>query len=307
MKKIKYLLYCLILSMLFLTGCQKEDEKIVEGMGVFYLNTEGIGLVKQKYQLKGRDAEEQIEELLSELKKETGSIDYVSAIPVGVEIEKWEKNNSKVDLYFNVSYNDIDEASEVLLRAAVIQTLTQIDKVEYISFYAAGQPVTDNKGEEIGYQSAEDFVQNIGSTLHSYQIVDLKLFFANTDGTMLERETVSVRYNSNMSVEKLIVEELIEGPVSQGHQATFADKTKVLGVSVRDGICYVNFDEAFLSNTLAVDPKVTIYSLVNSIIEGGGAARVQILVNGETNVKYKDTVDLSQPFSRNLEIVKEEE
>ena len=53
--------------------------------------------------------------------------------------------------------------------------------------------------------------------------------------------------------------------------------------------------------------KLTIYSLVNSIVDGGGAMKVQILVNGETNVKYHETIELSQPFSRNLEIIKEEE
>ena len=307
MKKIKYIICCLFLGILLLTGCKKEDEKIVEGTGVFYLNTEGTGLVKQKYKLKSQTAEEQIEEFLQELQKETDSIDYVSVIPVDVEIEDWKLNGAKLDLYFNVSYNNLDAASEVLLRAAMIQTLTQIREVEYIAFYAAGQPVTDDKGNEIGYQSEEDFVQNIGSSLHSYQKVDLKLYFASQDGQKLTKEIVGVRYNSNMSIEKLIVEELIEGPASQNLKATFSQKTKVLGVSVRDGVCYVNFDETFLTDTIMLDPKLTIYSLVNSIIEGGSATKVQFLVNGETNVKYLETIDLSQPFSRNMEIVEGEE
>ena len=110
-----------------------------------------------------------------------------------------------------------------------------------------------------------------------------------------------------MSIEKLIVEELIEGPMSSQLQKTFSEKTKILGVSVKDGICYVNFDENFLTNHVALDPNLTVYSLVNSIVQGGVATKVQILVNGETNVKYHETIDLSQPFSRDLEIIKEEE
>ena len=70
---------------------------------------------------------------------------------------------------------------------------------------------------------------------------------------------------------------------------------------------YVNFDENFLTNHVALDPNLTVYSLVNSIVQGGVATKVQILVNGETNVKYHETIDLSQPFSRDLEIIKEEE
>ena len=106
-----------------------------------------------------------------------------------------------------------------------------------------------------------------------------------------------------MSVEKLIVEELIEGPGGNDLLATFSPKTKVLGVSVKDGICYVNFDEDFLKDTVAIDPKLTVYSLVNSIVESGNATKVQILVNGEMNIKYQEAVDLNQPFSRNLDII----
>ena len=55
-----------------------------------------------------------------------------------------------------------------------------------------------------------------------------------------------------------------------------------------------------------VEPNLMVYSLVNSIIEGGNASQVQILINGEANVKYQETIDFSQPFSRNLEVVEGE-
>lgn len=306
MKKIKYLICCLVLCVLFLAGCGNDEEQMVEGTGIYYLNTEGTGLVKEKYSIKGEDTKEKVKLLLEEMQKQTDCIDYNSPFPQDVTIEKWELKGSMLDIYFSVNYNKMEPYTEVLLRAAIVQTMTQIQDVEYVSFYAAGQPITDDSGYEIGYQSEEDFVQNIGSTLHSYQIGELKLYFADEEGKLLVSEKVSVRYNSNISMEKLIVEELIEGPMSSELQATFSDKTKVLGVSVRDGICYVNFDNSFLTNTVALDPNVTIYSLVNSIVEGGVAAKVQILVNGETNVKYQETVDLSQPFSRKLEMIKEE-
>ena len=307
MKKMKYVVLAFVLCMLFLTGCGNNEEREVEGTGIYYFNTDGTGLVKEKFKIRGDSAKEQIEYVLEELAQETDSIDYNSPFPKDVEIEKWEIHGSMVDIYFNVNYNKMDPATEVLLRAAIIQTLTQIQEVEYVSFFAAGQPITDDSGAEIGYQSEEDFVQNIGSTLHSYQKGELTLYFADKEGKKLVGEKVSVRYNSNMSMEKLIVEEVIEGPMSSELQPTFSDKTKILGVSVKDGICYVNFDENFLSSHMSLDPNMTVYSLVNSLVQGGVATKVQILVNGETNVKYHETVDLSQPFSRNLEMIKEEE
>lgn len=306
MKRLSYMICILFVFVLCLTGCKKSEEELADETGVFYLNTEGTGLVKEAYKLKENDKKKQIEALLEELQKETDCIDYVSVVPVNVKLEKWKLQGDKIHLFFDVRYNEMDTAAEVLLRAAFVQTLTQVEGVEYVAFYAAEQPVTDNKGVEIGYQKAEDFVQNIGSTLHSYQKVDLNLYFINKEGKKLVKESRSVRYNSNMSVEKLIVEELLEGTANAKLQACFDAKVKVLGVSVKDGTCYVNFDESFLNNVLAVDPKLTIYALVNSIVDGGNAMKVQILVNGETNVKYQETIDLSQPFSRDLDIVEGE-
>ena len=198
MKKMKYFTVCLILCVLFLTGCGNDEEKTVEGSGFYYLNTEGTGIVKKKYSIRGDNLEESIERLLEEMQKETDSIEYNSPFPKGVEIEKWEVSGSMLDIYFNVNYNKLDSATKVLLRASLIQTLTQIQDVEYVSFYAAGQPITDGSGNEIGYQSEEDFVQNIGSTLHSYQKGELTLYFANKDGMLLkESQKSNIRYNAN--------------------------------------------------------------------------------------------------------------
>ena len=54
-------------------------------------------------------------------------------------------------------------------------------------------------------------------------------------------------------------------------------------------------------------PEIAIYSLVNSLLEGTTAGKVQIAVNGITDVSYKDTIDLSQPFQENLELLENAE
>ena len=109
-----------------------------------------------------------------------------------------------------------------------------------------------------------------------------------------------------LSKEKLIVEQLIKGPSSGSSQSVIPVETKVLGVSVKDHICYVNLDEGFLNNTYVIDPELTIYAIVNSIVEGGSSSKVQISVNGKSDINYMGKVDLSKPLSRNLEIVEEE-
>ena len=49
-------------------------------------------------------------------------------------------------------------------------------------------------------------------------------------------------------------------------------------------------------------PEVTLYSLVNSLVELPNVNKVQISINGETNVVFRETYNLSTVFERNLDI-----
>ncbi|MGN1167027.1 MAG: GerMN domain-containing protein [Lachnospiraceae bacterium] len=299
--------FCMLLCVLLLTGCARG--KVPEGSTdyIYYVNTEGTGLVKEEYTIEGESLKEKIENVLSDLQKETDSIDYKSAYPQNVSVKGWELNDSDLEIDFGATYKKMNTTEELLLRAATVQSLVQISGVDYVRFTIEGKPLKDADNNEIGYMSREKFVDNTGNSLHSYQDGNLRLFFANKKGDKLVEEEVSVRYNSNMSVEKLIVEQLLKGPSVDGAYPTIPPGTKILGVAVRDGICYVNFDEGFLNTAYNVTPQVTIYSVVNSIVEGGLASQVQILVNGEVNAKYHGSISLEKPFERNLEIIEKKE
>lgn len=100
----------------------------------------------------------------------------------------------------------------------------------------------------------------------------------------------------------MIVEKLMQGPES-GAYPTINPNANLLGVTIKDDICYVNFDSTFLNGEYDILPKLTIYSIVNSLVEGTEATQVQITINGESKAKYMGTVDLSQPLKENLELV----
>ena len=305
--KKKYHVRILLLICIFLLcGCSKGQKINGPGTGIYYVNASGSSLVKEEYEIKGDTVEEEIEDVIGALKKEPDSYEYHSVFSREIYIEEWKLTDGKLDIHFNSQYSEMSRTEEVILRAAVVQSLGQVTGVDYVYFFIGNEPLKDSQGKEVGYMRAEDFVQNTGSSLHSYQVGDLNLYFANKQGDKLVKESVSVRYNSNMSKEKLIVEQLIKGPSSGSSQSVIPVETKVLGVSVKDHICYVNLDEGFLNNTYVIDPELTIYAIVNSIVEGGSSSKVQISVNGKSDINYMGKVDLSKPLSRNLEIVEEE-
>jgi germination protein M len=289
------------MCLLLVTGCGNNKFAPESDTCIYYVNTEETGLVKEMHELTAATAEGQIDEALAEMQNASEDLDYKSAFPKDVEVESWDLTEGNVKLYFNERYHQISASSQLLLKAAVVQSLGQIDGVNSVEFYIGDVPLLDAEGNEVGKMRPADFVQNTGSSLHSYQKKNLTLYFANEKGDGLASEEVSVRYNSNMSVEKVVVEQLIKGPVSEDVYPLLPPETNVLGISIKDQICYVNLDEEFLNTTYAVDPGVVVSAIVDSLIDNCDVTRVQILVNGESDILYQDVVDLSKPLEKDVE------
>lgn len=300
-----YIMGSVLLTAIIISGCQKVEQKEQSAAYIYYVNNTRTTLEKEAYETQNKPVRDEVALILEKLQASPESSSLKSAFPKGVAIENFKLKKGKLDIYFNQDYEELKKSDEVLLRAAVVQSVVQVKGVEYVSFFAGENPIKDSAGNLVGYMQADDFVKNTGSSLHTYQLARLQLYFANKKGDKLVKEEVSIRYNSNMSVEKLIVEQLIKGPAVQEHQPTLPPETKVLGVSTKDNICYVNFDESFLNAGYSTDTKICIYAIVNSIVDAGAASQVQISVNGETDVQLQGNVDLSKPFSRDLDIVEE--
>lgn len=294
-----------LLCLVGLTGCNKKKDVSASPYKIYYLNPEQTGLVEEAYTGETDDPEKAAEEILACLKKGNEGIQEQSVIPDGVDIEDITLEDEKLTLYFNAAYGDMDMVQEVLCRAALVRSLTQINGIDLVGFYVDGEPLTNDKGREYGYFQSDDFVQNTGQSIHSFEETNLVLYFANGDGNKLIAQTVSVKYNSNVAFEKVIVEQLMRGPSGSDLKETIPKGTKLLSVSIKDGICYLNFDEGLRKIASGVTPEVVIYSIVNSVIESGAVNKVQISINGDSNIMYQESISLSEPLSRNLDLLEE--
>ena len=108
-------------------------------------------------------------------------------------------------------------------------------------------------------------------------------------------------------MDKLVVERLIAGPedgdsVENGF-ATISSDTQIMSVTTQDGVCYVNLNEGFLVRQGNVTPEVAVYSIVNSLTELPGINRVQLSIEGNSDLNYMEKLSLLQPFEKNMEII----
>ena len=293
---------CLCLSVM-LASCGKRTDVGKEDPFIYCLNENRTGLTKISYDFPEGNAEETARAVLEELKEPAEEIEYTAPIPKEVKVQGCRLRGSILDVDFNSAYLEMGALEEKLVRAAIVQSLVLIDGINAVSFTVDGEMLKDSTGFPVGLMNEDDFVENTGSSPTAYQTDTLTLYFADKEGDSLVPREVDVRYSSNVSREKLIVEKLMQGPSGSGAYPTINPDANLLSVTIKDGICYVNFDSTFLTGAYDVLPEVTVYSIVNSLVEGTEAQQVQITINGETDAKYMETVDLSQPLEAKEELV----
>lgn len=305
MKKLRLFLLLLIFAMLPV-GCGKEEIS-ADGTVVYYLNKDATSIVPVSYEITGDAPEIRVEELLAKLEETPESMDLRRTIPENVKLLDYSMDRKQLYLDFSAEYLNMDKATEVLVRAALVKTMVQVEEVSFIGIRVTGEPLKDSKGTGIGLMNENTFLDNMGSEENATKIVNLNLYFANKTGDKLTNQSTVIEYNANVAVEKVIVEHLIAGPTESGYYPTIPKDTKVMSVTTKDGVCYVNLDTGFTAQGYDVLGTVTIYSIVNSLTELPGITGVQILVNGETSITYKDNISLETTFQKNPEMIEKGE
>lgn len=276
-----------------------EDEYMV-----YYLDSTGFALDTETY--KAESSQDNPEGLLAELgnamqypsdMKKHSSVIRKETVIVDTKLSDEVLSVYFADLYYNLSVEE-----EVMFRAAYVKTMTQIPGVKYVSFYVKDQPLIDALGNPVGIMLASDFMEDIGSGTYRTW-VDLSVYYGNAAADRLVPERITIGYGKSASVERVIIEQLIKGPGEEGHVRTVPATLTLLGVTTKDGICYVDFDSTFTDELIPVLPSMTIYSIVNSLCELSTVSKVQISVKGNTNILFRDAIDLSQPLERSLDII----
>ena len=292
-------------------SCSKDAEN--NAIKVYYTNVSRDDLVSLEYipSSSPSDTELLVNELLDQMfNKDYQTEQCFSVKPDGVAINSVvidEVNTLNID--FNDAYLQMTNVQEIILRAAAVLTLIQIDKLNGVKFTVDGNPITYSDGEVIGTMTADDFVNILlTETGMLKQETDVLLYFTNESGTLLMPVTSHfVTSSNNTSMELYIVESLIAGPgEGSGVYPVMSNDVELISVVSSDNICYVNFGESFLEQEAQpVSDEILIYSIVNSLCRLSYIDKVQFLIDGENADKMHTVTDLSQPFSRNknLEMV----
>lgn len=267
---------------------------------VYYLSTSETKVEQHFQEITSETPEGKLEELVRFLSTNPEKLEYKAPLAMGFQLLSIDQEGATLLLDMDAAYLELPVTTEVLVRAAIVRTLTQLEDVSYVGITVEGSQLYDGMGRPIGRMNAEQFIDNDGNEINTYELARVKLYFAAEDGLNLISAYREKYYSTSMQLERFVVEELIAGPSGkvEGLYASVNPNTKIINVTTRDGICYVNLDENFLTVVNNVPTEESIYAIVNSLVELSNINKVQILVNGEVPDTFSTSV-----FERNLDIV----
>ena len=291
MKK-KGIILLTLLAALLLGGCTKKADEENE-YTVYYVNTEGTRLTEDRYMPAAATFDELMAELLDKLKQPPSG--EASALKSGVTVEGYERGIDVLRIDFSQSYYDLSNTDEVLLRAAIVKTFSQIPGVAKVMITVGSEQLRDAEGQPVPAMDASSFIDTKEGGINSYLYAKLSLYFPDASGKKLEQETRALHYSSNMVLERVIIEQLIAGSEGKGRQAIFSDEVKIQNMYIKNGVC-------------TVTPEAALYAVVNSICATcDDITGVRFEIEGDASVRFRDEVELDQEFSMNRSYLPDDE
>lgn len=318
MKRMRKWLGVMLCMMLCLTiGCGQTRQQATtqetlakNQIFLYYVNRDKTDVVKEKYTLEERDdLAAQVKELVGRLSGVATTTEYQACVPEGISYTSCntEHHHGRIELMFNVAYSSVDAESLLFFKACVVKTLLQLPQVSSVTLsltdLASGDPETATVSENFDQDS---FTMSFGGENGYKQKGAIILYFANETGDALKEYRKAIEISNTTSLDRLVVESLIEGPDRDGYVRTVPKDTTIRNISVKDGICYVDLSDEFYNTDNSLKNDIIVYSIVNSLVELPTVSKVQFLKNGEKQQYFRETMEFDGIFERNLDLIEED-
>ncbi len=297
MKKFMSLLLIVVLSMTVFSACEPDGIKIK----VFFKNSAKNELSEEIRTVKAdKDASARViaKLAINELIKgpeEEGSRGVISK---SAKLVSLAVNGNVATVNISKHYLEKKGVDELILRFAIVNTLCNIDGIDGVVIQVEGNNlVSDTTGKEIGVLRMDDNI-----VFAPEDKLAVTLYFPDKSFEHLSGEVRRIDVQNALSLEKIVVDELLKGPQNKELSASVPQGTKLLSIEVKDKVCFVNFTKEFVAGSGSAATTMALYSVVNSLCALRNIEGVQILVNGEAGVEFGNFV-LDIPYEADFSLV----
>ncbi|MBQ3181968.1 MAG: GerMN domain-containing protein [Clostridia bacterium] len=304
MKKKLLIFATLLLFVIFvLSGCEffsaKEGSASVDAY-LYYIEENGTALTQVTVSLPDGSKEEKVEYLTNQLLNPPAG--KISPICDGAKLNYVKIEDEIATVDFSKEFTDVKNPKYTLSPAAVAKTLCSLNFISGVNILVDGLPALGIDGTPIGIIMKSDVMGDEGSSGATKTTVSLYFGDEMGEGLVLERRNVEIP--SSSTVERVIVDEIIKGPVTSGNISVIPAGVKVLSVETKNRVCFVNLSKEFIDRFTggSSGEVLTVYSIVNSLTELDTVGSVQFLVEGEK----KDSLShmaINEPIARDKSVI----
>lgn len=306
MKKKIFMIITALMLCLLAGGCSVEVQNDPNTQSVYYLydiSADETQLEKVDYNPEETTAEYMLKDMMQQMNQKEDDVERISLLPDDVQMN-YSVEGEVLVVNFNSQYTQMSKAREILVRAGVVKTFLQVPGISAVRFTVENQDLTDSKGESVGEMTADTFAEFSGNEPDAYCSTTFTLYFTDKDGQNLVKEQRTVRYRRSIPKERIVLEQLMKGPMEKGHYPTIPENTEILDVTIADRICYVAFDRVFSSYALDVSEKIPVYSVVNTLLDALEADKVQITVGASDKLDiFGQKMSLYRFYEKNDKLV----
>lgn len=306
MKKKIFMIITVLMLCLLAGGCSVEVQNDPNTQSVYYLydiSADETQLEKVAYNPEETTAEYMLKDMMQQMNQKEDDVERISLLPDDVQMN-YSVEGEVLVVNFNSQYTQMSKAREILVRAGVVKTFLQVPGISAVRFTVENQDLTDSKGESVGEMTADTFAEFSGNEPDAYCSTTFTLYFTDKDGQNLVKEQRTVRYRRSIPKERIVLEQLMKGPMEKGHYPTIPENMEILDVTIADRICYVAFDRVFSSYALDVSEKIPVYSVVNTLLDALEADKVQITVGASDKLDiFGQKMSLYRFYEKNDKLV----
>lgn len=290
----KRLLPILLILILILSSCGKQ------GAGT---NGETLSVyrpVKEEYRTGGEllraekisldENADPLQAAVYAISAQPGSDELMPSLPDGVEIVSAELVGNIAKVTMNSAYLSCQGIDKTITDYCIALTICSISQIDYVSTYVGADMI------ESCLTAGDAVLEN---NLTSTEEVAVRVYYPLSGGDGLGYEYHTITLSDDSIPERLVMEELLNGPESTQLGDALPKDTVLLSVYMSGDVCSVSFADGFLSGDDLTDDQIrlAVYSIVDSLTSLTEVTSVQILIEGK-QAGYLGDVDVSGPLKK---------
>lgn len=284
MKKIIAIVLILALS-IPLFGCGKQE---LRSPGTFYyyrMETEFSGpdsvLAPEEKELHG--IEDDLSAILELYCEGPENRNLESPLPRGCSVPGYTLEDNVLKLHFGTDFAALSGVELTVAAACLARTFLPLTGAETLVLTADGALLN-------GETSLSLTLQELGLRDDSLDLLhgSYTVYYTSVDRRYLIGQTLSVNLPNREELPRLLLEQMFTPPQGTGLRSVMPEGCRILGVSVKDGLCTVDLSPEFDSRRFFTHTSqiLSLMGIVNTLCALEEVEQVEFTIEGELLVHY---------------------